>query len=99
MIKEQLIANLKVKNPTLVYRINDEVFEMLPDQYEQTIESWADGRIAKEQAKADAEALRNTKISAYQKMGLTEAEIEALLPTPVSTIYKVMNKPNERSHH
>jgi hypothetical protein len=50
---------------------------MLPDQYEQTIESWADGRIAKEQALADAEALRNTKISAYQKMGLTEAEIEA----------------------
>ena len=83
MIKEQLIANLKVKNPTLVYRINDEVFEMLPDQYEQTIESWADGRIAKEQAKADAEALRNTKISAYQKMGLTEAEIESLLPTPI----------------
>jgi hypothetical protein len=83
MTKEQLIANLKVKNPTLVYRINDEVFEMLPDQYEQTIESWADGRIAKEQALADAEALRNTKISAYQKMGLTEAEIEALLPTPV----------------
>jgi hypothetical protein len=83
MTKEQLIANLKVKNPTLVYRINDEVFEMLPDQYEQTIESWADGCIAKEQALADAEALRNTKISAYQKMGLTEAEIEALLPTPV----------------
>lgn len=35
------------------------------------------------QAKADAEALRQTKISAYQKLGLTDAEIEALLPTPV----------------
>ena len=34
------------------------------------------------QAKADAEALRQTKISAYQKLGLSEAEIEALLPNP-----------------
>lgn len=33
--------------------------------------------------KADAEALRQTKIAAFQKLGLTEAEIEALLPTPI----------------
>ena len=32
--------------------------------------------------KADAEALRQIKIAAYQKLGLTEAEIEALLPAP-----------------
>lgn len=36
------------------------------------------------QAKADAEALRQTKIAAYQKLGLTEAEIEALLPPPTT---------------
>jgi len=29
-----------------------------------------------------ATQLRNTKIAAYVKLGLTEAEIEALLPTP-----------------
>jgi Holliday junction resolvasome RuvABC DNA-binding subunit len=34
---------------------------------------------AKEQAEAEARAL---KISAYHKLGLSEAEIEALLPTP-----------------
>ncbi len=32
--------------------------------------------------KAKAEETRQLKISAYQKLGLTEAEIEALLPTP-----------------
>lgn len=37
---------------------------------------------AKALAKAKAEALKQTKILAYQKLGLTEAEIEALLPTP-----------------
>lgn len=43
------------------------------------IEAW---KIAKENAKLEAEQLRQTKIAAYQKLGLTEAEIEALLPTP-----------------
>ena len=33
--------------------------------------------------KADTEALRQTKIAAYQKLGLSEAEIEALLPAPI----------------
>jgi hypothetical protein len=35
-----------------------------------------------EEAKATAEALRATKIAAYQKLGLNADEIEALLPTP-----------------
>jgi hypothetical protein len=39
-------------------------------------------QLAKDQAKIDAEKLRLIKISAYEKLGLTEAEIEALLPTP-----------------
>jgi hypothetical protein len=82
MTKEQLVAQLKAEYPTLTYGINDEVFEMTADQYEETIASWADARIAKEQAKAQAEAQRQAKISAYQKLGLTADEIEALLPTP-----------------
>lgn len=32
--------------------------------------------------KTQEEELRATKIAAYQKLGLTEAEIEALVPTP-----------------
>ena len=82
MTKEQIMAELKAEYPKLTYGINDQVFEMSPEQYEETIASWADARIAKEQAKTDAEALRATKITAYQKLGLTEAEIEALLPSP-----------------
>ena len=38
-----------------------------------------------EQKKA-AEELRTAKISAYQKLGLTEAEIEVLLPKPIEPI-------------
>lgn len=43
-------------------------------------------RIAKDQAVLEAEQLRQTKISAYEKLGLTPTEIEALLPTPAGPI-------------
>ena len=82
MTKEQIITELKAQNPTLTYGVNDEVFEMTAEQYEATIESWADAQIEAAEKKAQAEALRQTKIAAYEKLGLTEAEIEALLPTP-----------------
>lgn len=36
----------------------------------------------KAQREIEAQELRTNKISAYQKLGLTEAEIEALLPKP-----------------
>jgi len=37
---------------------------------------------AKEQKLAEANESRQTKIAAYEKLGLTAEEIEALLPTP-----------------
>lgn len=46
------------------------------------VAQWLTDKAARE---AEAAQLRATKISAYQKMGLTEAEIEALLPTPKIT--------------
>jgi hypothetical protein len=58
------------------------VREMTTDEQTQRdaeIEAW---QTAKENAKLQAEQLRETKIAAYEKLGLTEAEIEALLPTP-----------------
>ncbi len=38
---------------------------------------------AKAQAKQEADELRQNKISAYEKLGLTPAEIEALLPSDI----------------
>lgn len=40
----------------------------------------------KEQEKLNALELRQTKIAAYEKLGLNEAEIEALLPIPAEPI-------------
>ena len=58
------------------------VREMTPEELAERnaeIEAWLK---AKETAKLEAQQLRATKIAAYEKLGLTEAEIEALLPTP-----------------
>lgn len=85
--KKEIIEILKAENPTL--RVGDDeagYTELSADEYEATIAQWADARLAKEKAKIEAEALRQTKISAYQKLGLTKAEIEALLPAPTSLV-------------
>lgn len=82
MTKQQLINQFNLDYPTLTKQVNDEIITLDQDEYDLTIDSWADAKLAKEQAKAEAEALRQTKITAYGKLGLTEAEIEALLPTP-----------------
>ncbi len=79
--KQEMIEIIKAENPTL--RVGDEdngYTELSTEEYEAQIAEWADARLAKLQAKADAEALRQTKISAYEKLGLTKSEIEALLP-------------------
>ena len=78
-----MIKIIKAENPTL--RVGDEdngYTELSIEEYESQIAEWAGARLAKEQAKTDSEALLQSKISAYKKLGLTEAEIEALLPTP-----------------
>lgn len=81
--KQEMIDLLKVEFPTLQVGDDDNGYVNLNSkEYEATIAQWAEARLAKEQAKIDAEAARQTKISAYEKLGLTEAEIEALLPTP-----------------
>ena len=80
--KNQMIELIKTQFPTL--RLGDEdkgYTELSADEYEAQISEWADARLAKEQSKIEAETARQTKISAYEKLGLTEAEIEALLPT------------------
>jgi hypothetical protein len=81
--KNEMIEIIKAENPTLQIGDNNKGYTSLSaEEYEATIDAWADARLAKLQAKADAEALRQTKISAYQKLGLSEVEIEALVPTP-----------------
>jgi hypothetical protein len=78
MTKEQLVAQLKLEYPVLTYGINEEVFEMTADQYEQTISDWADARISKAQAKADVEQAKIEAESKLAALGLTTNDFKAL---------------------
>jgi hypothetical protein len=84
--KSDKVKELKAKYPTLTKGVNDEIIEISGAEYEQIISDWADNEIAEEQSKLEAAQLRQTKIEAYTKLGLTPAEIEALLPAPVQPI-------------
>ena len=81
--KKEIITELKLEFPTLRLGDDDAGYtDLSVEEYEATIEQWADAKLAKEAAKLEAEQLRQTKISAYEKLGLTPDEIAALVPTP-----------------
>ena len=81
---EEIKAELLATNPSRKYIENDEEFEQTDAEFNQAIEKKAEMILAQEQDASEKEAIRQAKISAYQKLGLTEAEIEALLPSPKS---------------
>jgi hypothetical protein len=79
--KQEIIDLLKIENPVLrVGNDNDGYTELSADEYEAIIVERADAILAKEQATAEAKTLREFKISAYEKLGLSASEIAALLP-------------------
>ena len=84
--KTDKIKELKEKYPTLTKGINDSIVEVSDEEYNEIINLWADNEIAQEKEKLATEELLQSKIAAYQKLGLTPAEIEALLPTPADPI-------------
>lgn len=61
-----------------------EIIELTDDEQKQLDAERQKAIAAKAALKLEQEQLRLTKISAYQKLGLTEAEIEALVPAPKS---------------
>ncbi len=83
MTKQEIIDKFKLDYPSLTKQVNNDVVTLDQDEYEATIDAWADATLIKEAAELQVEQTRATKISAYEKLGLTEAEIEALLPTPI----------------
>jgi hypothetical protein len=59
-----------------------EIVDLTGQELQEYNERIANDAMLKAQEIADREQARATKISAYTKLGLTPAEIEALLPTP-----------------
>jgi Tfp pilus assembly protein PilN len=85
--KKEMIEIIKAENPTI--QIGDEqggYTELSSEEYELQIVEWADARLEKITRLENENQARLNKIAAYEKLGLTEAEIEALLPTPTPLV-------------
>jgi len=77
--KAQKIAELKLKHPTISKGVNDEVFELDADEYESTIEKWAEVELAQEAELAEAEAKAVARVALLERLGITEDEAKLLL--------------------
>lgn len=78
--KQQYIAEARAANPQPQYRtVNGESIELTDDEYEASLEAWAEMRVSQDLAQAEADAIIAAKRSAYIKLGLTESEISAIL--------------------
>ena len=75
MTTTKLIHNVATGEIEILALTNDEIAERNAQ-----IQQWKAEREAQEQ---QALLAKQTKISAYQKLGLTQAEIETLIPIPV----------------
>lgn len=78
MTKEELIVNLKIEYPALTKIFDGEEIQLNSEEYEETINAWADNQIAREAAEAAEIAKAEARVSAYTKLGLTPEEIAAL---------------------
>jgi len=77
---EEIKAEFKAANPTLQRGSEEDGYEQITgDEYEATIQSWAEAVYAKElkaQAEAEAQAKRQALLD---KLGITEDEAKLLL--------------------
>jgi hypothetical protein len=80
MTKNQLIADLRLKNPTMKVGSDETGYqEIIEEEYETILNQWADGIIAKqaEQAKKAESVL--AKNALLERLGITADEAKLLL--------------------
>lgn len=74
--KLEIIKRLKAENPKVYHNVNDVQTEIVGDEYDALIVSWADFEIAKT-AKEKAEA--DAKQAILDRLGITADEAKLLL--------------------
>lgn len=82
MTKAQRIEAFRAEYPELFKQVNGDRIQLTEEEYEATLAEWADNAIAKEAedaARAEAEAKKESGKAKLKALGLTDAEIEALV--------------------
>ena len=82
MTKQQWIDKFRAENPELFKQVDNDRIKLTNDEYEETLAFWADNQIALEaelKAKADTEAKKESGKTKLKALGLSDAEIKALI--------------------
>ena len=79
MTKNEMIIKLKKEFPKLTGQSNNEVFDLSAEEYEATIERWADNRLKAEAEEAEIQAKEAAKAELLRKLGITAEEAALLL--------------------
>ena len=76
---EQIKADILAANPSRKYIINDEEFEQTDAEFEEAVQKRAEMEYEQQVYLEKIRQEKLAKISGYRKLGLTDAEITALL--------------------
>lgn len=76
---EQIKADILAGNPSRKYIINDEEFEQTDAEFEEAVQKRAEMEYEQQVHLEKIRQEKLAKISGYRKLGLTDAEITALL--------------------
>ena len=80
MTKNEIIAELKDKNPTIREGSDQQGYtELSAEEYEARISEWADNILAREAAEAAKAETVAAKAALLEKLGITEEEARLLL--------------------
>jgi hypothetical protein len=82
MTKTQRIEAFRAEYPELFKQVNGDRIQLTDEEYEITLGEWADNQIAKEAeetARLEAEAKKESGKVKLKALGLTDAEINALI--------------------
>ena len=77
--KEQFITEYKQQNPKLYKGINDEVFELTSEEYENACDEWAEIQFQIQQQAQEVIEKVAQKQALLERIGITEEEAKLLL--------------------
>jgi phosphoribosylformimino-5-aminoimidazole carboxamide ribonucleotide (ProFAR) isomerase len=79
MTLSTIITELKEEFPNLTKQINDKIVDLDVDEYEETINAWAEAKLAIQIANNEAKAKAAQKAALLDRLGITEDEAKLLL--------------------
>jgi phosphopantothenoylcysteine synthetase/decarboxylase len=76
---EEIKADILASNPSRTYVFNDETFEQTEEEFQEAVQKRAVMEYEQQVFLAEQKAKKQAKVSGYQKLGLSDVEIIAIV--------------------